>query len=286
MADGDAGDLESRVVESAADDWRQTAIAGARDPDRVSKHLEGFEDLSGLADAYVEARTAISSGKFKDRTVIPGSDAEPEAWAAFWEQMPEDMRRPATPADYAMPDRGVDGAFDPAQDERLERFLGAMHDSGASNRVVQAALGTYAQLAEEASQSVVADETQARERAEADLRAEWGRDYEKKVELASRFLAAGFGERADFIGEKMADGTPLGSHPVFVRMAARMGQMFGEDEMRAGGATEGGQSIQDQIDEITEEAQKAGTYYDARTQGRLRPLYERLHGTEAADGRV
>lgn len=285
MAHAEVSDVETPVAEGEASDWRQAAVAGARDPDRVSKHLEGFEDLSGLAEAYVEARTAISSGKFKDRTVIPGDDAEPAAWAAFWQQMPEDMRPPATPADYAMPETGTDEAFDPAGDERLSRFLGAMHDSGASNRVVQAALGTYVQLANEASQTVAVEETQARETAEAELRGEWGRDYEKQVELANRFLAAGFGAGSDFIGQKLADGTALGSHPVFIRMAARMGRLLGEDEMRAGVGSEAGQSIQDQIDEITEQAHKSGNYYDSRTQSRLRPLYERLHGTVPADGR-
>ncbi len=281
---------EVDVNESDADggaaeaDWRQAAAEGARDPDRVRKHLEGFADIAGLADAYVEARTAISSGRFKDKTVIPAEDAGAEAWQSFWEQMPEGMRPPAAATDYSLPE-GVE-ALDAQGEGRLSRFLEAMHQSGASQGVVQAALATYFDLANEANEGLAAEEARARDDAEAELRRGWGRDYDKNVELANRFLTVAFGEGADFIGQKLADGTPLGSHPVFVQMAARMGRALGEDEMVGGGGGDGARSLQEQIDEITEQAQKDGTYYDARTQTRLRPLYERLHGTEPADGRT
>lgn len=279
-------EVETPGGDETVADWRQAAAEEARDPERVRKHLEGFENVAGLADAYVEARTAISSGRFKDRTVIPAEDADAEAWQAFWRQMPEGMRPPAAAADYdvALPE-GVE-ALDPEGEGRLSRFLEAMHGSGASQGTVQAAVATYFELASEAHEGLVAQETRAREDAEAALRRDWGRDYDKNVELANRFLTVAFGEGGDFIGQKLADGTPLGSHPVFIEMVARMGRTLGEDEMIGGAAGDTARSLQDQIDEITEQAQKDGTYYDPRTQGQLRPLYERLHGTEAADGRI
>ena len=282
---------EQTAASAAADmdaggpDWRALAAADAKDPDRVRKHLEGFDNVGGLAEAYVEARTAISSGRFKDRTVVPAEDAGAEAWQAFWQQLPERMRPPASAADYAVALPEGAGELDTAGEGRLGRFLDAMHDSGASQGTVDAALATYFALADEAQESAVAEESRARDEAEAALRREWGGGYDKNLELANRFVAAAFGEGSDFVGQKLADGTPLGSHPGFVRMAARMGRLLGEDEVVDGHNGGAAQSLQEQIDEITEAAQRDGSYFDPRVQARLRPLYERLHGTAPADGR-
>ncbi len=97
---------ESLAEESSADglalpdNWRDLVAAGASDPERVRKHLDGFADPSGLAEAYAEARTAISSGRFKDKLVLPADDADDAAWAAFQQNLPERLRPPAEPDGY------------------------------------------------------------------------------------------------------------------------------------------------------------------------------------------
>ena len=267
-------------------DWRDMVAAGAAEPERVRKHLDGFDDLTGLAQAYAEARGAISAGKFKDKVVLPADDADAAAWAAFYQNLPDRLRPPAEPTGYdvALPDWV--GELDAAARGRQDAFLGAMHAQGASPAVVQAALDTYYGMVAEAEDAVVRTEQAAVQQAETALRRDWGSDYDTNVELANRFVERAFGAESDFAARKLADGTALGSHPDFIRMAASIGRLLNEDRLVTGdGDGDGATSVQEQIDGLTEQALAAGTYHSDSVQRRLQPLYRQLHGTAPADGR-
>ena len=127
-------------------------------------------------------------------------------------------------------------------------------------------------------------EQAALQNAEAALRGDWGAAYDANIELANRFVERAFGPESDFAGRKLADGTPLGSHPDFIRMAASIGRQLGEDRLVVGDGA-GTSSLQEQIDELTTQAIADGSYHSNAVQGKLQPLYRQLHGTEAADGR-
>ena len=267
------------------DDWRDRIAAGAGDPARVRKHLDGFADPAALAEAYAEARTAISSGRFKDKLVLPGDDADDAAWAAFLQNLPERLRPPVEPNGYEVTLPDWLGELDADSQARQDTFLAAMHAHGASRDVVQAALDTYYGMVAEAEDTALRAEEQAVQLAEADLRRDWGADYDTNVELANRFAERAFGAESDFVRRKLADGTPLGSHPDFIRMAASIGRLLGEDRLVTGDSA-GDSSLQEQIDTLTSEALAAGTYHSDAVQRKLQPLYQALHGTAVADGQV
>ncbi len=284
------GTEESLAGESSADglalpdNWRDLVAGGSTDPERVRKHLDGFADPAALAEAYAEARTAISSGRFKDKLVLPADDADDAAWTAFLQNLPERLRPPAEVGgdDIALPEWL--GELDEDSQARQEAFLTAMHGRGASNDVVQAALDSYYGMVAEAEDAALQGEQAAMQSAEAALRRDWGGEYDANVELANRFVERAFGARSDFAARKLADGTALGSHPDFIRMAASIGRLLGEDRLVAGDGA-GTSSVQEQIDELTSAAIAAGTYHSDTVQRQLQPLYRQLHGTAPADGR-
>ena len=281
---------ESLTTESFEDgwavpaDWRDHVARRTIDPARVRKHLDGFADPSALAEAYAEARTAISSGRFKDKLVLPADDADDAAWASFLQNLPERLRPPAEPSGYEITLPDWLGELDEDSRQRQDTFLTAMHARGASNDVVQAALDTYYGMVAEAEDAALHAEQAALRTAEADLRRDWAADYDANVELANRFVERAFGAESDFVKRKLADGTPLGSHPDFIRMAASIGRLFGEDRLVVGDSA-GDSSLQEQIDELTATAIANGTYHSDAVQRKLQPLYRQLHGTAPADGR-
>ncbi len=264
--------------EAAPTNWRLAAAAG---DDKVAKALESVSDVGALAASYASLRSAVSTGKFANKIVIPDGDAPAEDWARFRAALPDRMRAPETASDYSLrhPDWmvGGDNEVDPGVAETLDGFVAAMHTSGATEAQVQTALDHHYELVARGKALQEVADAEFLQESEAALRADWGLGYERNMALAERAVSALFGADSDVANMELKNGTLLGSLPSFARGMAQVGRLMGEDPL-IGIESGGGHGLQDQIDAITETGMRDGDYYTEAVQQKLRPLYEKLHG--------
>lgn len=204
---------------SGETDWR----AG------LAPEMQSFaRQFATPADAV---RTALDlRQKLSTAVQMPGADADPEKRLEIFNR----LGRPESPDGYevAHPEAVPDWVSfeDETVQETQRSFLEAMHGAGATQEMVDAALGWYwgQFAASEAARDRAMDEEFTS--AEAGLRSEWGRDFERNLEHAGRAVAA-------FGGRELGDALErhgLSNHPAVVRAFARIGRTMGEDDMISG----------------------------------------------------
>ncbi|MHA1567553.1 MAG: hypothetical protein ACTSX7_19755 [Alphaproteobacteria bacterium] len=275
-----------QLSESPPTNWRLAAAAG---DDKVAKALESVTDVGALATSYAALRSAVSTGKFANKIVLPDGDAPAEDWARFRAALPEHMRAPEAPSGYSLQHPewmgGGDANMDPGVQENLDEFVAAMHGAGATEAQVQTALDHHYELVARGKASQEVADAHYLQESEAALRREWGQGYERNMALASRATGTLFGGDSDVANLELKNGILLGSLPSFARGMAQVGRLMGEDPM-IGIESGGGRDLQGQIDVITATGMQDGDYYSDAVQQKLRPLYEQLHGTSPGSTRV
>ena len=232
-------------------------------------------DMQASAEAPVEAaentdwRAAIADEKLRS---YAGQFKTPDSPEGYGVSLPRDL-----------PD-GLQ--LDEAGEARFDEFKRAMHAAGAPPAAVQAAsdwyFATTAQL--QAHEARAAVET--REAAEATLRGEWGRDYDRKLNHAERAAAEFGGEDfAQFVETAKVDGATLGDHPAFLKVFAAIGKRLGEDVPHAGGGEGGGAGgdLNSRINALTQQIWEASERGDSAAVDRLSrerdAASRKLHGT-------
>ncbi len=213
----DASRDDTAVLEHATD-WR----------DGLAPEEQSFaRQFDTPADAV---RTALELRRKLSVSLPVPDDGDPEKKMAMFDRLgrPEspdgyEVRLPPSMPDWVEPD-------DPDLQATHRSFLEAMHGAGATQEMIDAALGWYwGHVADtDAENTRLSDNAFAD--AEADLRREWGRDFEANVEHANRAVAA-------FGGSALVDTLDrygLSNHPAFVTAFARVGRTMGEDDMISG----------------------------------------------------
>jgi len=201
-----------------------------------------------------------------DRLALPARDAGPDAWAPVWEK----LGRPTDAAGYAFM-APAQGAYDKAA---ADWFRETAFELGLSNDQAQKLHDAF--LARFPAAPSVADAPDVTmpspQEAEADLRKQWGRQYDRKMASARRAFAAFLGDAAPF--HDIADG--LGE-TALMELLAKVGNAIGEDSItaRADASGAGPRSPAEALSEIArlQRAAKA----DAK-----HPYVNKLHPDHAA----
>ena len=198
-------------------DWR-TGI----DAELLPK-IEKFKEPAGLAKSYVEAEARMGQlqEQMKQMVLLPGDNSNPEEVALFRKR----LGIPDTPGGY-----DVEIPEDDAGKERMTNALAALHDAGASNSVVQAALKVYNGMVAGQQQAATGTAEEHRAKHEETLRDEWGDKFDAKIALVSRAFANLYPREQglEVANSLMADGSRLGDNPAFVRLLAAHGATMGE----------------------------------------------------------
>lgn len=181
--------------------------------------LTKFKDVNALAEGYINAEKMIGA----DKLVLPGKDAKPEDWDSVWNklgrpekvdgyQFPEVKDRPFTEAD-----KGLQAVFAP-----IAHKLGLTQAQVTGLAEWQIALTTES----------IKLETEGAANAQAELRKEWGDQYDAKHDAAQRGLAAvleASGQKIDsFKMMKLTDGTFAFDNPMLLRLFATFGESISE----------------------------------------------------------
>ena len=196
-------------LESLPDDLRQ----------RESLHK--FKDSAGLAKSYLELESLMGRD---GRLGLPGEDAPPESWEAFYNR----IGRPESPEGYELsPPELPQDVF--GQDH-MAHFRNLAHASGLTPRQAKQLLSGYADLV----QAGLVEQQAMRERRRVQvldaLRREFGPELQAKVNMARR-AAHYFGgqELLDFLAEH-----DLADDPRLLAAFIRAGEALREDRLRPG----------------------------------------------------
>lgn len=194
------------------DNWRQDY---AGEDEKMLKRLERYSSPKDALDALIAAQRKLSSGEFQ-RPLKP--DATPEEVAAWRSE----NGIPDSPEGY---DVKLDGGYVVGEADRpmVDAFLKTAHDANMTPAQVKTALGWYASHQEKFLQAQAEADVSYRAKATDELRAEWGADYRRNVNLATSTLEnAPPGLADNILGARLADGTPLGNNPDALRWLANL----------------------------------------------------------------
>lgn len=267
-------------------DWRDQMALGV--PDDVRKKFRTSLDRAGspadVARELHQLRKAVN-----DKVQPPADDAPDEEKDEFAKAMgwPGD----AESYEYEPPEH-LENISVPAEDLEgtQKEFFEFANEVRMPKAVAKATMDKFYRTLEEteARKAEFAEES-GREVVEA-LKAEYGGDADANIQLGKSFLLdfTDSPEEAEAITSlRLEDGRMLGDVKPIIKALVHAGrQLKGEGELRGASMSDDQKSdLQGQIDEITTKAHADGTYTSPAVQNKLRPLYEKLHGTEPADGR-
>ena len=226
---GAAGDASAA---SAATDWRTTTLT----PEFATSNKEAFEFAAKYktpdeaAKGHFEAQKALSRG-----VVVPGDDADDATWQKFTEKL-----RPKDTSGYKMeiPDNYKQYFSDGLTSKMLER----MQKEGMPARMANPILAQYRDLQIEQVKALATEADRIRAEDTAKLKADWGADYEKNMELGKRGLALA-AKHAQVEGfDEILKQYGMDTHPTFQKVFAAFGQLFADADLHIG---PGGEDAQD-----------------------------------------
>lgn len=205
----------------APTDWREAAaraVAG-EDEKEFAKELGRLQRFASPADIYKSNRELEKkmSGAKPVATPFPekGTDAEKSQWRI-------DNGVPETPEKYEikLPDGMVIGEADKPL---VAAFLADAHAQNASPDTVNMALSAYYKIEAKTLSERNGRDRAAQTDAIAELRKEWGPDFDGNINVTKNFMDKLPGDLGEnLLNGRLANGKPIFSDPEAVRMFTRI----------------------------------------------------------------
>lgn len=210
-ADTGSADAEEPVV--GPDDWAAARARIAKGDDKLEKRLARYTSVDSLAEALIQAQNKIASGSLK--SALP-KDATPEQLAEWRTE----NGIPEAPEGYelTLPDGLVIGEADKPN---VDAYTKLAHDLNLTPEQVKGNLAWYFQEQERQIEVQSQADFEARVNGEEALREVWGSETKLNKNLIKGLIeSAPAGVPEQLLGARLADGTPLGSHPDTLRWLA------------------------------------------------------------------
>lgn len=195
------------------DDWRQK-LAG--EDKALLKQLDRLGSPADLFKSYRALQQKISSGELKAAgTPYPekGTDEEKAAWR-------KENGVPDKAEDYKIePPKGF--VFGDADKPSLESFQKYAHALNWTPAQLNQAVAWYASEQEQIIARQQQEDGAFRQKAEDDLRSEWGNNYRQNINAVQNLLSSaptGLSDR--LLSARLADGRLLGDDPVALKWLA------------------------------------------------------------------
>jgi len=262
-------DVPAKAPPTWPDNWRELGASG---DEKVQKLLNRYSSPQGVIKALIAAQKKISSGEIP-KPKPEGEDPEAmKAWRA-------ENNIPEKPDDYlsGIPDGVVIGEED--KDISAD-FLKAMHAKDVPAAIVHDALSWYIGIKEKQAEQQNERDKKFRAGSEDVLREEWGDEYRGNLNGIVSVINQ-FGDdklRTRMFAARMADGTPLGDDPDFLRFMASVSR---EINPRGTVVPTGGQTVTQAIEAEIEQLEKEmadtkGRTYDYYKNPRKQERYREL----------
>jgi hypothetical protein len=261
------------------DDWRE-ALAG-KDEAKL-KWLSRYQSIENAVDTGWQANNKIKAGQLRP-VGLPENPSEDDiaAYRKAWDV-------PETAKDYGIePPQGL--TFGDADKQSLDAFLAKAHASNIPKAHVQSMASAFFEQKAIEEQQLYEAAVELTTNHRAEIKAEWGRDYDRNARLGNADMVQVLGEEKakGLASLTLSNGTKLGDHPDFVRYIVGSAMRSAEEGLLiTPDAATGGKSVDDQIKEI--QALKFGSdadrakFHDPETQKRYEKLYQAKTRTRAA----
>jgi hypothetical protein len=206
--------LEEAVTKAKpnGETWRQDYVTAAKstvkdlDDKKVLGRLERYTTPHAVVDALFQLQDRIGRGEM--RSVMP-KDAKPEEltkWRA-------ENGLPEKPEGYQV--QLTDGMVIGEEDKPiLEAIKQSAHAMNLHPTQFNGMVDLYYDIIEQQTSRREEADTKARDTTEDFFRKQWGGDYRKNKAMIEAFVDMGPAGTKDLLfGARLADGTPLASHP-------------------------------------------------------------------------
>ena len=209
---------EAEAVESTEEVQEEIAEKTWRDelPDDLQgiKTLEKFKDVSGLAKSYVETERY-----FEGAVRIPDEKASAEEWERYYTK----LGRPEQSDGYEFEKAELPDGM--SYNEDFEKaFLDKAHTAGLNNKQVGDLYAWWNSTSKEAHVHSQVESENTIQRAEIELRADWGRQYDEKLAGVQRLVD----KYADGADKQYLEDSGIGNNPSMAKFLDRLAKDFGE----------------------------------------------------------
>lgn len=209
---------EAEAVESTEEVQEEIAEKTWRDelPDDLQgiKTLEKFKDVSGLAKSYVETERY-----FEGAVRIPDEKATTEEWERYYTK----LGRPEQADGYEFEKAELPDGM--SYNEDFEKaFLDKAHTAGLNNKQVGDLYEWWNSTSKEAHVHSQVESENTIQRAEIELRADWGRQYDEKLAGVQRLVD----KYADGADKQYLEDSGIGNNPSMAKFLDRLAKDFGE----------------------------------------------------------
>jgi len=208
---------------------------------KEEKSLENFDNMEDLLKSYLHAQKMVGA----DKIPVPNKYATDEDWKEVFTR----LGAPKTPEDYKYSFK--DDEVDPNQ---LKSFNETAHRLGLLPKQAEALVKYYNDLNKGQSEQLEAQAIVAQEKTEADLKKEFGPQFNKRLDQAKRLAVNTLGE--DFLNKTvLKDGSRLGDNLEVIKAFSNLADKLSEDEVVKGEGSEyqTAKDIEKQIDELTQQ---------------------------------
>jgi len=208
---------------------------------KEEKSLENFDNMEDLLKSYLHAQKMVGA----DKIPVPNKYATDEDWKEVFTR----LGAPKTPEDYKYSFK--DDEVDPKQ---LKTFNETAHRLGLLPKQAEALVKYYNNLNQSHSEQLEAQAITAQEKTEADLKKEFGPQFNKRLDQAKRLATNTLGE--EFLNNTvLKDGSRLGDNLEVIKAFSNLADKLSEDEVVKGEGSEyqTAKDIEKQIDELTQQ---------------------------------
>lgn len=241
LLDGQGSEPAASAPADWPENWRQQY---AGENEKVLKRLERYASPKSALDALIAAQDKISRGELKKPLGDKPSADDLAAYRA-------DNGIPESPDKYDL--KLSDGRVVGENDKELvNSFLASMHGKNATPEQVSAGVDWYYSFVEEQqAQRYEADEDYRRQ-SEDELRAEWGGEFRRNVNMISGLLDGAPEGVKDMLMEARAeDGTRLINSPATLRWLTQLSREINPvSAVVPGAGANAGQAISDELDNL------------------------------------
>ena len=205
------------------------------------KSLENFDNMEDLLKSYLHAQKMVGA----DKIPVPNKFATDEDWKEVFTR----LGAPKSPEDYKYSFK--DDEVDPNQ---LKTFNETAHRLGLLPKQAEALVKYYNDLNKGQSEQLEAQAIEAQTKTEADLKKEFGPQFNKRLDQAKRLAINTLGE--DFLNKTvLKDGSRLGDNLEVIKAFSNLADKLSEDEIVKGEGSDyqTAKDIEKQIDELTQQ---------------------------------
>lgn len=210
------------------------------------KSLENFDNMEDLLKSYLHAQKMVGA----DKIPVPNKFATDEDWKEVFTR----LGAPKSPEDYKYSFKADE--VDPNQ---LKSFNETAHRLGLLPKQAEALVKYYNDLNKGQSEQLEAQAIVAQEKTEADLKKEFGPQFNKRLDQAKRLAVNTLGE--DFLNKTvLKDGSRLGDNLEVIKAFSNLADKLSEDEIVKGEGSDY-QTVKDIEKQIAELTQQGSAYW-------------------------